>query len=158
VRRIEEEYQELMKDFTIIYHTGLPRPRSGSPLLPFLPLLLCAGLFLTGCGREEPLANLDMPVTPVFAIRAHWGVVVSPYLRVRSRPQSGAEVVAHLRNSSIVEILAKTSYPENVEEKSDYWYEISCDGIRGWVFGSYLDFHSSRQEAEQAAQRIVPPA
>jgi hypothetical protein len=97
-----------------------------------------------------------MPATPVFTIRANWGIVVSPYLRVRSRPQAAAEVVAHLRNSSVVEILAKTSYPETVEEKSDYWYEIACDGIRGWVFGSYLEFHNSRQEAEQAAGRIPP--
>jgi hypothetical protein len=132
---------------------GLARPLSRALFVPFL---LCAGLVWTGCGREAPLANLDMPATPVFSIRANWGLVVSPYLRVRSRPQAAAEVVAHLRNFSIVEILAKTSYPETVEDKSDYWYEISCDGIRGWVFGSYLEFHNSRQEAEQAAERIPP--
>jgi hypothetical protein len=111
---------------------------------------------LAGCQREDPLTGLDMPTTPVLAIRANWGVVASPYLRVRSKPQPAAEVVAHLRNSSIVEILAKTSYPETVEGKSDYWYEIACDGIRGWVFGSYLEFHDSRQEAEKASQEIVP--
>jgi hypothetical protein len=120
-------------------------------------VILGAGVFLwAGCRREDPLTNLDMPTTPVLAIRANWGVVASPYLRVRSKPQPGAEVVAHLRNSSIVEILAKTSYPETVEGKSDYWYEIACDGIRGWVFGSYLEFHDSRQEAEKASQEIIP--
>ena len=119
-------------------------------------LLIC--VFLPGCRKEEPLVRLDMPTTPVLAIRASWGVVASPYLRVRAKPQPGAEVVAHLRNSSIVEILAKTSYPETVEGKSDYWYEIACDGIRGWVFGSYLEFHNSRQEAEKATGGTAPPA
>jgi len=94
--------------------------------------------------------RLDMPTTPVLSIRANWGIVKSPYLRVRSRPQPNAEVVAHLRNSSVVEIMAKTSYPETVEGASNYWYEISCDGIRGWVFGSYLELHNSREEAEKA--------
>jgi hypothetical protein len=134
-----------MKNFLIIFRRAL-----------LLPLLLCAGFFPLRCAREEPLTGLDMPTTPVLAIRANWGVVSSPYLRVRARPQPGAEVVAHLRNSSIVEILAKTSYPETVEDKSDYWYEIACDGIRGWVFGTYLEFHNSRQEAERAAEAIPP--
>jgi hypothetical protein len=133
-----------MKKVTIIFRAVV-----------FWQVLLCAGFF-SGCAREAPLAGLDMPTTPVLAIRANWGLVVSAYLRVRSKPESKAEVVAHLRNSSIVEILAKTSYPETVEGKSDYWYEIACDGIRGWVFGSYLEFHDSRQEAEKAAEKIIP--
>ena len=116
--------------------------------------LIC--VFLPGCKKEEPLVRLDMPTTPVLAIRASWGIVTSPYLRVRARPQQNAEVVAHLRNSSVVEILAKTSYPEIVEGTSDYWYEIACDGIRGWVFGNYLEFHNSRQEAEGATQAAAP--
>jgi hypothetical protein len=118
--------------------------------------LILSSLFFAGCGKEEPLTNLDMPTTPVLAIRANWGVVASPYLRVRAKPQPSGEVVAHLRNSSVVEILARTAYPEILEGKSDYWYEIACDGIRGWVFGSNLEFHNSRQEAEQA--ELVPPA
>ena len=129
----------------------------------FIPRgLFAAGVavILVCCSREEPLAGLDMPTTPVLAIKVSWAVVASPYLRVRAKPQPAAEVVAHLRNSSLVEILAKTSYPEAVEGKSDYWYEIACDGIRGWVFGSYLELHNSRQEAEKASQAITrqPPA
>ena len=119
----------------------------------FLAAGVCAAVFTIGCSRDLPLTGLDMPTTPVLAIKVSWAVVSSPYLRVRSKPQSNAEVVAHLRNSSIVEILAKTSYPETVEGKSDYWYEIACDGIRGWVFGNYLEFYNSREEAEKASQR-----
>ncbi|MDR3201070.1 MAG: SH3 domain-containing protein [Spirochaetales bacterium] len=122
---------------------------------PVFVLIVCA-VFAAGCRRDEPLAGLQMPTTPVLAIRANWGIVASPYLRVRSKPQPNAEVVAHLRNASIVEILARTSYPENVEGKSDYWYEIACDGIRGWVFGSYLEFHNSREDAERASQESAP--
>ena len=125
-----------------------------SPRTAAFIVLIC--VFLPGCRKEEPITRLDMPTTPVLAIRASWGIVASPYLRVRAKPQAAAEVVAHLRNSSIVEILAKTSYPETVEGKSDYWYEIACDGIRGWVFGCYLEFHNSRQEAEKATEETPP--
>jgi cytochrome b len=123
-------------------------------------LLGVLAVLLAGCGKDEPLISLDMPTTPVLAVRANWGVVASPYLRVRAKPQSNAEVVAHLSNSAIVEVLAKTSYPEVVEGKSDFWYEIASDGIRGWVFGSYLEFHNSRQDAERAAEDTTrnPPA
>jgi len=122
----------------------------------FLSIGICAAVFFACCSREEPIAGLDMPTTPVLAIRANWAIVTSPYLRVRSKPQPAAAVGAHLRNSSIAEILAKTSYPETVEGKSDYWYEIACDGIRGWVFGSYLKVYNSRQEAEKASEKIAP--
>ena len=119
-------------------------------------IIFVSVLFLfAGCKKEEYLSSLEMPTTPVLAVRANWGIVISPYLRVRSRPQPGSEVVAHLRNTSIVEILAKTAYTETVEGRSDYWYEIASDGIRGWVFGSYLEFHNSRQEAENASQEIT---
>lgn len=108
---------------------------------------------LAGCQKAEPVITVEMPTTPVLAVRANWAVVTAPYLRVRNRPQADGDVVAHLRNSSIAEILAKTTYPENVEGQSNYWYEIASDGIRGWVFGSYLEFHDSRQAAERASQK-----
>jgi hypothetical protein len=111
--------------------------------------LVCVFFFAAGCQKEEPLSSITMPATPVLALQANWGTVSSPYLRVRSKPQPTAEVVAHLRNSSIVEIVSKTTYPEVVEGQSDYWYEIAAGGIRGWVFGSYLEFHHSRQDAEK---------
>jgi hypothetical protein len=90
-----------------------------------------------------------MPTTPVLSLQANWGTVSSPYLGVRSRPQGGAEIVGHLGNASVVEILSKTAYSEMFDGESNYWYEISADGIRGWVFGSHLEFHHSRQDAER---------
>jgi hypothetical protein len=109
-------------------------------------------IILGACKREEPVTALDMPTTPVLTVRANWGVVTSPYLRIRRQPRMDGDVVAHLRNSSIAEILAKTTYPETVEGQTNYWYEISSDGLRGWVFGSYLEFFDSRSKAEQAAR------
>ena len=114
---------------------------------------LIAAMLTTGCQKEDPFVNVEMPTTPVLAVRANWAVVTSPYLRIRSRPAADGEVVAHLRNSSIAEVLAKTTYPETVEGQTNYWFEISSDGLRGWVFGSYLEFHDSRAGAEKASER-----
>ncbi|GAB4367569.1 MAG: hypothetical protein Kow009_04480 [Spirochaetales bacterium] len=115
-------------------------------------LVLGSSIFLpVGCSRKPVTVKVDLPPTPVLTVKANWGVVVSPYLRVRKTPSTNGEVVAHLRNSSITEILSRTAYPETVEGKADYWYEISSEGIRGWVFGSYLKFFDTKTEAEQAA-------
>ncbi len=117
-------------------------------------LLLCCGVivfFPLACSRKPAPVKVELPPTPVLTVKANWGVVVSPYLRVRKKPSPEGEVVAHLRNSSIAEVLSRTAYPETIEGKVDYWYEISADGVRGWVFGSYLKFFDTRAEAEKAA-------
>lgn len=121
---------------------------------PFFSLFAAAiFLFFGSCGGSVPSVSLDMPPTPVLTVRANWGVVTSPYLRVRKQPKMESDVVAHLRNAYIAEILAKTSYPETIEGETSYWYEISADGLRGWVFGSYLDFYDSKAKAEQAIRK-----
>jgi hypothetical protein len=160
MKEYQEEYEQIpffgfwraVKVVDYKFRSPVPAARSklGAPVL--FVAAVCGILALTGCPKEEPLVSLDMPTTPVLALKANWGLVASPYLRVRSKPQPNAEVVAHLRNTSIVEILAKTTYPETVEGQSNFWYEITSDGIRGWVFGSYLEFHDSRQDAERASQ------
>lgn len=108
-------------------------------------------LFPLGCSKKPAAVKIDLPPTPVLTVKANWGVVISPYLRVRKKPSADGEVVAHLRNSSIAEVLSRTAYPETVEGKADYWYEISSEGVRGWVFGSYLKFFDTKAEAEKAA-------
>lgn len=107
-------------------------------------------LFPFGCSRKPATVKIDLPPTPVLTVKANWGVVISPYLRVRKKPSVDGEVVAHLRNSSIAEVLSRTAYAETIEGKSDYWYEISYEGVRGWVFGSYLKFFDTKAEAEKA--------
>jgi hypothetical protein len=127
--------------------------QTGINWVDFLKLAFLLSLIVLGaCKREEPMTVLEMPTTPVLTVRANWGVVMSPYLRIRRQPRMDGDVVAHLRNSSIAEILAKTTYPEIVEGQTNYWYEISSDGLRGWVFGSYLEFFDSRSKAELAAR------
>ena len=114
-------------------------------------LWVTAYLFPLGCSRKPGPVKVELPPTPVLTVKANWGVVVAPYLRVRKKPSVDGEVVAHLRNSSIAEILSRTAYPETIEGKADYWYEISSEGVRGWVFGSYLKFFDTKAEAEKAA-------
>ncbi len=108
-------------------------------------------IFPLSCSKKVAPVKVELPPTPVLTVKANWGVVVSPYLRVRKKPSVDGEVVAHLRNASIAEVLSRTAYPETIEGKADYWYEISSEGVRGWVFGSYLKFFDTKAEAEKAA-------
>jgi len=124
---------------------------SRSPIFAILGAAILS--FFGSCGGNANSVALDMPPTPVLTVRANWGVVTSPYLRVRKQPKMESDVVAHLRNSYIAEIISKSSYPETIEGETNYWYEISADGLRGWVFGSYLDFYDSKNKAEQAIRK-----
>ena len=106
-----------------------------------------------GCRKTEEKVNIDLPATPVLTIQAKWGLVKASYLRVRKEPDISSGVVDHLRIGSLAEILSKTDSLETIEDESDYWYEIYSNGIRGWVFGAYLDFFDSIEEARAAARK-----
>ncbi|MBP7494591.1 MAG: SH3 domain-containing protein [Spirochaetales bacterium] len=114
-------------------------------------LCIIYSLAFLSCSKKTPPLKVELPPTPVLTVQSNWGVVTSPYLRVRKKPASDGEVVAHLRNASVTEVLSRTPYQETVEGKTDYWYEIAVEGLRGWVFGSYLKFFDSKAEAEKAA-------
>jgi hypothetical protein len=114
-------------------------------------LLAAAGLWLAGCSKpvaEEPIL---LPPTPVLSIRSSWGVVRSDLLRIRAEPFTKAGTLTHLRRGSVLEILSRTEKKENVDERSDYWYQVSFEGVRGWVFGAYLEVLDSRARAEDFA-------
>jgi hypothetical protein len=90
----------------------------------------------------------------VLSIRSTWAVVKSPLLRVRAEPSSRSEVLSHVRTGVVVEIIARSDAEDTVENEVGYWYRINYDGLKGWVFGSYLEIFDSRAQAEKYADRI----
>jgi hypothetical protein len=108
-------------------------------------------LLLYGCSKQEADVSVNLPATPVLTIQAQWGVVNAPYLRVRKEPNIDGGVVDHLRIGSLAEILSKTEQIETIEDENDYWYEIYSNGVRGWVFGAYLEFFDSVEKARTSA-------
>ncbi len=107
-------------------------------------------LLPVACSRGRP-EKLNLPPTPILTIRATWAVVKSPLLRVRAEPTSKATVLSHIRTGVVVEVIGKSDTEDTVENDVAYWYRINYDGLKGWVFGSYLEIFDSRARAERYA-------
>ena len=118
-----------------------------------LAALLCP-LLLLCCGRSGGTERVNLPATPVLSIRSTWAVVKSPLLRVRQEPSGQSIVLSHVRMGSLVEVLTKSDKEDTVENETAYWYRVDYQGLKGWVFSSYIEIFDSRSKAEQYAARL----
>jgi uncharacterized protein YgiM (DUF1202 family) len=114
-------------------------------------IILC--LAAISCRRESRIERVEFPATPVLSVRSTWAVVVSPLLRVREQPDSGSTVLQHIRQGTVVEVIGTSDREDEIEGQQDYWYRINYEGLKGWVFGSYLSLFDSRAEADAEADR-----
>ena len=112
--------------------------------------LLSAG----ACGRRPVVERIELPPTPVLSIRSTWAVVTSPFLRVRAEPLAKSPVLAHIRRGAVLEVLSRTERKEELEGTSSYWYQVSYEGLRGWVFGAFLEIADSKARAEGLAAEL----
>ena len=129
--------------------------RSASALLSVLIILLSiAPLFLVSCEKEQPVERIDLPPTPVLTLSTDWGVIRSPFLRLRDEPLQKAKITAHLRRGSVLEIISRTEAKETIEGETSYWYQVNYGGLRGWVFGAFLEVLESKSEAERFARDL----
>lgn len=115
-------------------------------------LALCVALSAS-CGRDETQRKVNLPSTPVLTVRTTWAVVTSPLLRVREEPVNNATVLAHIRMNAVVEIIAKSDKEETVDEQTGYWYRVNYEGLKGWVFGTYIEIFDSKSKAEKFAEK-----
>jgi uncharacterized protein YgiM (DUF1202 family) len=109
---------------------------------------------LASCGRSRATERVSLPPTPVLSIRSTWAVVKSPLLRVREEPTNQSVVLSHIRLGAVLEVLTKSDREETVENEPAFWYRIDYQGLKGWVFGSYIEIFDSRTKADQYAARI----
>jgi hypothetical protein len=114
-------------------------------------LLLCALAIASvgGCSRSGSSERVTLPPTPVLSIRSTWAVVKSPLLRVRADPSNNATVLSHIRLGAVMEVLTRADREETVENETAYWYRIDYQGLKGWVFGTYIDLFDSRSKADK---------
>jgi len=122
--------------------------------LRFLSCLLLPLLALAACGRRPAVERIELPPTPVLSIRSTWAVVNSPILRLRDEPLANAAVLAHIRRGAVLEVLSRTDRREELEQASSYWYQVSYEGLRGWVFGAFLEIVDSKPRAESLASEL----
>jgi hypothetical protein len=126
-------------------------PSKGSALV--LAAILCP-LFLACCGRSGGAERVSLPPTPVLSIRSTWAVVKSPLLRVRQEPSNQSIVLSHVRLGSLVEVLTKSDKEDTVENETAWWYRVDYQGLKGWVFSSYIEIFDSRTKAEKYAAKL----
>jgi hypothetical protein len=85
----------------------------------------------------------------VLSIRSTWAVVKSPLLRVRDSSSSQGTVLSHIRLGAVMEVMTRSDKEDTVENESAYWYRIDYQGLKGWVFGSYIELFDSRSKADK---------
>ncbi len=117
-------------------------------------VVLGAGLMMFSCFPKGGQEKLVFPATPVLTIRSTWAVVRSPLLRVRIEPTNKSPVLSHVRMGVIVEVIAKSDKEETVEDETAFWYRVNYEGLKGWVFGSYLEVFDSHSKAESFAEKL----
>lgn len=111
-------------------------------------------LLAAGCGGERGERGLELPSTTVLSLGSRWAVVNTNYLRMREKPLKDAAVLDGLTKGTVVEVLASTESEETIENATSYWYRISLEGLKGWVFGAYLEILDSRAKAEDLAEKL----
>lgn len=104
---------------------------------------------LASCTRSGSAERVTLPPTAVLSIRKTWAVVKSPLLRVRDEATSQSTVLSHIRLGAVVEVLTKSDAQDTVENETAYWYRIDYQGLKGWVFGSYIEIFDTRAKADQ---------
>jgi uncharacterized protein YgiM (DUF1202 family) len=127
--------------------------RAAVPMAIVLPaVFLC--LLYPGCSGERAERKVELPSTTVLSVGSRWAVVNTNYLRMREKPLKDAEVLDGLTKGTVVEVLASTESEETIENATSYWYRISLEGLKGWVFGAYLEIVDSRSSAEDLAKKL----
>jgi hypothetical protein len=105
-------------------------------------------LVLSSCGKSGSSERVSLPPTPVLSINSTWAVVKSPLLRVREQPSNQATVLSHIRMGAVMEVLTKSDKEDTVESETAYWFRIDYQGLKGWVFGSYIEIFDARAKAD----------
>jgi SH3-like domain-containing protein len=118
-------------------------------------LLICIlSILLVSCRGKKREQTIQLPSTSVLTIRSNWGVVKSNYLRMRTEPSKSAAVLDGLTKGTVVEVLSSTEKEETIENETSYWFRIDMEGLKGWIFGAYLEILDSKSKAEAYAREL----
>ena len=101
--------------------------------------LLALTAMITSCRNQEPISPLLLPSTSVIETSEVWAVVTADSLRLRAQPTLRAKILSNLYRGEVVEIFKRSEEKENIDGKTDFWFEVTIEGVNGWVFGSHLE-------------------
>lgn len=50
-----------------------------------------------------------------------------------------------------MEILSRSDKEDTIENETAYWYRVDYQGLKGWIFGAYVEMFETRAKADQYA-------
>ena len=127
--------------------------KSRSSIISGVVLVLTI-ILVNACTDERSDRTISLPSTPILSLEANWVVITSTHLRLREQSSIDSPVVTTLWRGYVLEVLSKQNRREEIEGETDYWYQVRYGGLQGWVFGSYLGFHSSYEAAVAAGEKL----
>jgi hypothetical protein len=120
----------------------------------FVFILAVSGLFILSCSDEKTIADIDLPATSVLSVQSRWSVINSTHLRLREKPDLKSRAITTLWKGYVLEVVSQSSIRETLEDEDGYWYQVKYGGLQGWVFGAYLKFFDTKDNAEKSSREI----
>lgn len=118
-----------------------------------LILLLMSNIFLS-CKEEKGIADIELTATKVLSIQSRWSVINSTHLRLREKPDLNSKAITTLWKGYVLEVVSQNTVSEILDDEEGFWYQIKYGGLEGWVFGAYLQFFDSKENAERSSREI----
>jgi uncharacterized protein YgiM (DUF1202 family) len=116
-------------------------------------ILVIISLF--SCKRKEDIIVVDLPPVQVLEQRTNFAVIMSTHLRLRTEPTVNSRAITTLWRGYILEVISRSNRMDNVAGNDDFWYQISYGGLRGWVFGAYIQLVPSYEMAKEESLRLI---
>ena len=115
--------------------------------------LIVSSLFFS-CDEKKTIADIKLPATKVLSVQSRWSVINSTHLRLREKPAIESKAITTLWKGYILEVVSQSTVSVTLDDKEGYWYQVKYGGLQGWVFGAYLKFFDSREDAERSSREI----
>ena len=130
-------------------------PKYRWPVFIMLCIVSLSLVLIPACRKKQQVEEIILPPITSLALGTEWGVVVDTnYLRLREKPNKQAPSTQGLTLGMVVEIISTTGEQETIEDLTAPWYNVNATGMRGWVFGGYLQLFNSRKAAEAYAGEL----
>jgi len=118
-----------------------------------LILLLMSNIFLS-CKEEKSIVDIKLNATKVLSIQSRWSVINSTHLRLREKPDLNSKAITTLWKGYVLEVVSQNTVSEMLDDEEGFWYQVKYGGLQGWVFGAYLQFFDSKENAERSSREI----
>ncbi|MDA3939680.1 MAG: SH3 domain-containing protein [Spirochaetia bacterium] len=118
-----------------------------------LILILISNIFIS-CNDEKGFPDIKLTATKVLSIQSRWSVINSTHLRLREKPDLDSKAITTLWKGYVLEVISQNNISEILENEEGFWYQVKYGGLQGWVFGAYLQFFDSKENAERSSREI----